>query len=202
MRLVNSTILITSLFWICFSAQARVFVSEEINLQPSPKGFSVCYDHTCKTVQQVSISPQQWSMVTSPFNSTANSAKKERQKIGEAIAKMENLVGKLTNTFHDKAYNLPGLFADGKQMDCIDESTNSTTYLTMFASSKKLKYHTVENPITRGFFIFGWPHTTAVIRDLTSQENWAVDSWFYDNGQKPAIVPMAQWKKGWDLREQ
>ena len=50
--------------------------------------------------------------------------------------------------------------ASDLQMDCIDESTNSTTYLRILAGAGLLRWHRVEARVTRGFFIFGWPHTT------------------------------------------
>ncbi len=183
---------------LCEIAQARTFVSDKVNLAPSPVDFSVCYDHTCKTVQQVSITPKQWQTVNQTFHPPAKTAEQERQQIAGAIALMEQLVGRLTGTHNDKGSNLAGLSANGHQMDCIDESTNTTTYLTMLSQANKLKWHRVEDPVTRGFFIFGWPHTTAVIYAPSTKKLWAVDSWFYDNGAKPAIVPMNLWKDGWD----
>jgi len=183
---------------LCEIAQARTFVSDAVNLNPSPEDFSVCYDHTCKTVQQISITPKQWQTVKQTFNPPAKTAELERQQIARAIALMEPLVGPLTGTLNDKGYNLAGLSTSGRQMDCIDESTNTTTYLTMLSQANKLKWHRVEDPVTRGFFIFGWPHTTAVIYASSTKKHWAVDSWFYDNGKKPAIVPMNLWKDGWE----
>ncbi len=183
------------------AAQARTFVSDKVNLEPSPADFSVCYDHSCTTVQQVSITSKQWDRVNQIFTPSAKSAEQERQQIAEAIALMEQLVGVLTGTSNDKGYNLEGLLSGSRQMDCIDESTNTTTYLTMLYKNGTLKWHTVEDPMTRGFFIFGWPHTTAVIHTPKQETSWAVDSWFYDNGKKPAIIPISQWKNGWDPYE-
>jgi hypothetical protein len=83
-------------------------------------------------------------------------------------------------------------------MDCIDESINTTTYLRMLEREQLLRWHTVEDRATRGWFIRGWPHTTAVIRDRKTGELYAVDSWFEDNGEPPHIVPLDKWKGGWD----
>ncbi len=52
-------------------------------------------------------------------------------------------------------------------MDCIDESINTTLYLTMFQKFGLLREHQVEDRATRGWFIGGWPHTTAVISEIT-----------------------------------
>jgi hypothetical protein len=81
-------------------------------------------------------------------------------------------------------------------MDCIDESTNTTTYLKIFQRADLLRWNEVVEPATRGWFLFGWPHTTAVIRDKTTNDLYAVDSWFLDNGLPATVVPLAIWKEG------
>ena len=110
---------------------------------------------------------------------------------------MEKIIGKKTNTTDDRGGNLEGVFAESNQMDCIDESSNSTTYLALMQRDNLLKWHTVQPTKTRGFFIFGMPHTTAVIKENQTGEKWAVDSWFYDNGVEPVIIPISQWSDGW-----
>jgi len=177
--------------------QAQVYVSHEINPNPTIDSFSICYGHSCETIKQISLTKSQWSEVTSIFSPQAKSAQAERALIAKAIAKMEDIVGIIAGTSHDLAFNYKGLFSDEHQMDCIDESTNSTNYLIMMQNQGLLKWHTVENTKTRGYLIFGWPHTTAVIKD-TQQQDWAVDSWFYDNGIEPAILTIEKWQSGWE----
>ncbi len=63
-------------------------------------------------------------------------------------------------------------------MNCIDESTNTTTYLRLFVQGGLMRWHTVEDRATRGWFLFGLPHTTAVMRERASKLRYAVDSWF------------------------
>jgi hypothetical protein len=50
---------------------------------------------------------------------------------------------------------------------------------------------------TRNFFFTGWPHSTAVIHEQISGNRYAVDSWFYDNGEPATIVPFDVWKSGY-----
>ena len=57
-----------------------------------------------------------------------------------------------------------------------------------------MQLHEIEDMRTRNFFFTGWPHSTAVIRDIKTKERFAVDSWFYDNGYAATIVPFAVWK--------
>ncbi len=165
---------------------------------PSPDHFEVCYNHTCKEIAQLSVTPNQWQQVRDLFQPPARSAAQEREQIAAAVARMEVLVGKKIDTSNEKGGNLQGLSTGGNQFDCIDESTNTTTYLTMMEQDGLLRWHKVEERKTRNlFFIGGWPHTTAVISEKESGKRWAVDSWFYDNGVPPAVLPIEQWSNGW-----
>ena len=166
--------------------------------KPKPKQFSVCFNHSCKETANIGISPADWQRVHALFKQLPKSPKEERKRIGDAVALMEQVVGPITNTSNDKAYNFRGMMAGGNQQDCIDESTNSTTYLTMMEQDGLLRFHKVKSTSTRGWFIMGHPHTTAVIRDNKSGIDYAVDSWFHDNGVKPEIIPLKLWFTGWD----
>lgn len=177
-------------------AAGDTFVRDDILTDPDPAHFSVCHDHGCATVDQLALNEHEWRSIQRLFSRTASSPDQEREFIARAIARFETVVGKHTGTWNDKGGDLKGLGQDG-QMDCIDESTNTTTYLRVLQGAGLLHWHTVEDRATRGWFLFGWPHTTAVIRDTRSGELYAVDSWFEDNGKPPHIVPLKQWKDGW-----
>lgn len=177
--------------------QADTFERCDIITDPAPGRFSVCSEHTCHKITQVSLAPAQWQQVRDQFSPPAESAADERTRIARAIALMETLVGPLAGTANDKGRNFKGVGTEG-QMDCIDESTNTTSYLTMMAQDGLITHHSVEDRVTRGYVIFGWPHTTAVIRDNESGERYAVDSWFLDNGEPPFILPLQVWHDGWE----
>lgn len=165
---------------------------------PEPSLFSVCYQHTCAEIEHITLNAQQWNRVRGFFQPAATSATEERLQIANAIAYLEVEIGKKINTLDDRGGNLEGFTAEGNQLDCIDESTNSTTYMTMMENDGLLRYHLVEKRATRGFLIIGgWPHSTAVISETASGEKWAVDSWFRDNGTVPDIVPLKEWRRGW-----
>ena len=186
----------------CGSAQAAgayapdTFVRSDIVTDPVPGNFSVCHGGTCNFVSPVSLDAEQWGQIAALFASPARDPGEERGRIAEAVARFEVIVGVLTDTADDRAENRHGLDWRG-QMDCIDESTNTTTYLRLLARGGFLRWHRVEARVTRGFFIFGWPHTTAVVSELNGGVKWAVDSWFFENGKPPVIVPLDLWKSGW-----
>ena len=172
------------------------FVRSDIVTEPAPENFSVCHGGTCALVTQTSLDAARWAQITAVFETAAGDAGEERGRIAQAIARFETIVGVITDTSDDRAENQRGANWQS-QMDCIDESTNSTTYLRILARAGLLRWHRVEARVTRGFFIFGWPHTTAVVSELAGGAKWAVDSWFHENGRPPEIVPLDLWKTGW-----
>jgi len=185
--------------WLLTSSlsYAEFFVRDDIITNPDRERFSVCYNHSCDTVVTQSLSVAEWSRIQSLFDPPAGSPETERLKIALAVAHMEKLVGVLTGTDRDKGKNLQGLFSDG-QMDCIDESTNTTSYLRMMEAANLIHWHSIEDRQSRYPSLLSWPHTTAVIKEKQSGMLYAVDSWFYENGRQPVIMPLSEWKVGWE----
>ena len=183
------------LFFISSNAHADIFVHDDLNIAPIPEKFNICHSGTCEQLADVSLDQKQWQVIKDSFINN-QTAEDERRSIQLAIAKMELIVGKLTDTYNDKGKNE----SDDQlnhYMDCIDESTNTTLYMTMMQKSGLIKHHTVEDRGNRGFFFNGWPHTTAVIKETRTKNLYAVDSWFLDNGQQPFIIPLKEWFDGW-----
>ena len=173
---------------------------DDIITNPTYQHFSVCYEHTCQQVVTLSLSQAEWRDITAALSVPLATAGEERAAIATTVSNMEAAVGLRTGTDRDRGGNLAGFGLPG-QMDCIDESTNTTTYLGMLADSGLLKHHTTMDRSTRFGLFAGAPHTTAVIRDAATGRRFAVDSWFFDNGQPPVIVDIQAWKSGWDPGE-
>lgn len=171
---------------------AFIFASSPVNAQ----SFSVCFEHGCASSVAVTLGTFDWQKIRELF-AHAENAESERAQIAKAIALLETIAAEKIGAA-DRGGT--GLVYTG-QMDCIDESINTTTYLTLFMHTALLRWHRVEKPATRGWLLFGWPHTTAVMSEPETQQHFAVDSWFYDNGTAPVIVPLEEWKKGWKPRE-
>lgn len=165
---------------------------------PTPRGFSICRAYGCNQVEHLSFTNQEWRTILALFDPPPADADAERQRVARAIARLEQLVGERTGTHRDLGGTFPGAFQEG-QMDCVDEASNTTAYLTMFHAAGVLRFHQVEIPAWRGFVLVGgWPHTAAVIRESASGELFVVDSWFHNNGLPPEIVPLQAWQEGWN----
>lgn len=194
-------ILALGLLFLCSSSSADVFVRDDIISDPAPGLITLCHGNGCISLAQVSLGPEQWQELRDVFQPLARNAEEERERLRRAIALMEKFTGAAIGTWRDKG----GTFNGGEgQMDCIDESINTSLYLTMFQKYGLMRLHRVEDRETRGWFLAGWPHTTAVIGEVASSPGaesgrlWAVDSWFLDNGEPPFILPLATWKSGWE----
>lgn len=189
------------MFVLCVSARADVFVRDDIITDPMPGHFTVCHGNGCLDLGYVSLTTEQWQEIRQQFLPLALNAAEERERLRKAIALMEKFVGNPTGTWRDKG----GTFNGGEgQMDCIDESINTSLYLLMFQKFGLMRLHSVEDRATRGWFLGGWPHTTAVVSEVVDMPTegggrlWAVDSWFLDNGFPPYILPLETWKASWE----
>jgi hypothetical protein len=181
---------------IFFSLKAQAALSDISRIfhqTPSLNQFEVCQGGGCAQINQLSISALEWESVVQLFKIKAANSAEERLQIGQAIGLFEQIVGAKNGTLGDRAGTFDNSDYKG-QLDCNDEAINTTTYMRLLKANGLMPLHEIEDTRTRNFFFTGWPHTTAVIRDVKTGERFAVDSWFYDNGHAATIVPFATWK--------
>ncbi|MBE0627136.1 MAG: hypothetical protein IH606_20240 [Burkholderiales bacterium] len=180
---------------MALACQADVFVRDDIIVDPDPAQFNICHGNGCDGLVWVKLGAEQWQRVREVFATPADTPAGEREQIRTAVALLETTVGAMTGTASDRGGNLAGFGLPG-QMDCIDESTNTTTYLRMLQKYGLLRWHQVAERATR-WSLLTWPHTTAVIEERAGLAPWAVDSWFLDNGEPPFVLPLRTWRDGW-----
>lgn len=165
-----------------------------------PKGNTVyvCHAYGCKMQTRFRFTDEDVAALAELMQKTrtADTPHEERRAVAHAIGWMERRTGGLIGTKDDR----PGMdFAaagDPTQQDCVDEATNTTSYLLVLAHNKLLRHHTVGTPfakenLLRG--VAGWPHWTAVLSETPTGQKWAVDSWIFANGENPAIVEVDKW---------
>ncbi|MBU3694596.1 MAG: hypothetical protein FGM40_07185 [Rhodocyclaceae bacterium] len=145
---------------------------------------------------EVSLSEEEWDEVRKLFGlAEPQDAAAERELISQAIALMERLVGPKTGTEADRAGTYGNADFPG-QLDCNDETANTSSYLRMMIADGLLRFHRVLDTTTRGWLALD-PHSAAVIEDTASGARYAVDAWFYDNGAPAQVIPLAVWHAGW-----
>jgi len=158
--------------------------------------FVQCYDFGCKTTQELHFSVANWDEIKALFTPASVDSAAEKQAIRRAVATMERISGELSGTFRDKGGNYPGSDIV-RQMDCIDESTNTIQYLYALEELNLLKWHRVD-PKQRRIVWFA-THWTATITELDNEQRFVVDSWYRDNGELPYIQPLADWERKRDF---
>ena len=165
---------------------------------PVPHSFQHCHGHGCRFKTDITFTTQDWSDIDALFSPSPANAVAERQIIKHAIALFEQRVGQRAGTAKDK----PGTtkMIQRHQLDCVDESTNTTVYLILLKQKGLLRMHEIAAPDVRlPIFHSGfWPHQSAVITDRNSGQAYVVDSWFHANGVAPEIIPLDTWKDGWN----
>lgn len=162
----------------------------------APGRFFNCRGYNCRIVDEIALTPRQWKPVETLF-SGLSTPEEERAAVAAAVGKLEQAAGAQNGTADDVA----GTYAKlgDTQQDCVDESTNTTIYLTLLAQKKLLRFHDVRMPATRWPFYAGHfgPHRTAVLAERETGERYAVDSWFHGNGRPAEIAPLEKWVHGW-----
>ena len=174
---------------ILCAAVSSVKADEPVAIDSLP----VCLNFSCKTKQVIALSEEEWDSVANWLRPAAASAADERENIKRAIGWMEVIVGRHTPSHRDVAGDLknPGAHFPG-QLDCIDESLNTTTYLTLFEENNLLRYHTVvERAYRRAIFDQHW---AGQIEEIEDGERWVVDSWFQHNGYLPYLQRAKEWE--------
>lgn len=161
----------------------------------SPR-YDVCYDFTCSTSETVTLTVRQWATVVEIFRPPAASAKEERRRIQQAVGRMEQLSGFHTPTHRDLPRNYTGeddeLAGLPGQMDCIDESINTSTYLELFENHRLLTHHrALPRAYRRALFNQHW---AGQVEELATGERYVFDSWFLENGREPYVVHADDWK--------
>jgi hypothetical protein len=165
---------------------------------PSAQLVVICHDFGCRQRTPVELGAGDIATLTSLLARGRASAEAERRAIAAAEAWFDRRVGPAAGTTHRvaRATGLGGRSAVG-QMDCIDTSRNSTSLLLVLEQLHLLHHHKVEGVEARGMLIDGLgPHATAVVTDIHTGKQWAVDSWTHKYGEKPDIMPLDVWKKG------
>ncbi|MBD3610054.1 MAG: hypothetical protein HUJ30_05845 [Gammaproteobacteria bacterium] len=131
------------------------------------------------------------SKIAALFSSVKSPAE-ERQQLRLAIAEFELLAAQYTPTGNDVGENYREGMKETGQQDCIDESLNTSTYISYMLEQGWLKWHKLEERAFRAPWLFD-QHWSAQISQINTGTRYVVDSWFFDNGQPAVIQTLADW---------
>ena len=183
-----------------FGSASKHFAMFKV-VEPKGNTVYVCHAYGCQMRTRFHFTDQdiaELAAIMKKWRTSTDTAEEERRGVAYAIGWIETRVGDVPEigTKDDR----PGMdFAgsgDPTQQDCVDESTNTTSYMTVLQFNGLLRHHTVGVPFAKENYlrgIAGWTHWTAVLIENANQQHWAVDSWIYANGENPAVVKVDEW---------
>src|SRR5262245_20600236 len=159
---------------------------------PQGDTVTVCHAYGCKaqtpvTFTQADVAELFMVMTTIPRD---DSPREERRAIANAIGWMERRVAPAVGTASDRpSMDFRGS-GDRSQQDCVDEATNTTSYLLVLDRHGLIRHHAVERPFAKDDF-GKWTHWAALIREKQRDELFAVDSSASVNGENPTVQSAA-----------
>lgn len=166
--------------------------------QPSPNIVHVCHAYGCQKKTRFRFTEADLAEIAALMKKTrtADTPHEERRAVAYAIGWIERRVGEAIGTKSDRAGMDFAASGDPTQQDCVDESTNTTSYLLVLQANGLLRHHTVGRPFAKDQLwrgVAGWTHWTAVLEEKAGGQKWAIDSWIYENGENPAVVEVEHW---------
>ena len=170
---------------------------------PHGNKVTVCHAYSCKQQTAYTFSREDIAEIAVVMNKVkrADTPFEERRAAAYAIGHIEAKVGAKLG-INDRAGMQFTAANNPTQQDCVDEATNTTSYLLVLQTNGLLKHHTVEGTmykqnLARGLATLNpvkyWPHFAAVLKEKESGQKYAVDSWSGPNGENPAVVKVEDW---------
>lgn len=176
------------------------------------EALTVCYNYGCLSEDEVLYSEAQLQAVGDLLGD-AQSAVHERALLGVAIGWMLGWAGRQTPIAADRGGNMADDGVYGR-MDCIDHATTTTRLLRLLERRGALHFHRVLAPVRRARLLI-FEHHAAQVAELppaggtngadgaeggshsgAEEARYAVDSWFFDNGQPAVVLPLDRWLAG------
>ena len=176
---------------VCFLTATLCLLPGWTRASPIYHDIRICHGFGCNIESTISLSTTEWRSVSGWFKTKAPNPSTERDHIRQAIGWMEVLVGRHGPGRKDRALDLQHVAYRTGQMDCIDESINTTTYLKLFEKQSLLRWHRVVERIQRRALLDA--HWASQIEEIQTGDRYVIDSWFQDNGLLPNVQRAEDW---------
>lgn len=175
---------------------ARTWFRDQGYVAPLGGRIIACHGYGCTRRMEIVIDSAWFNRVRTVMRSGHASPAAEREALRDAVSiYTAHLAGQFGGR-PDEPGSPPSLSGTNGQMDCLDETANTTSLLLLLEEQGLLVHHEVERPQSRGIFLDGrYPHFTAVIVDVRENVEWAVDPWRKAPGKSPDLLPLDKWQK-------
>ena len=176
---------------VFFLTTALYLLPGWVRANPTYHDIPICHGFGCNFESIISLSDAEWRSVAGWLKAYAPDPNTERDHIRQAIGWMEVLVGRHGPGREDRALDLKYVAFRTGQMDCVDESINTTTYLKLFEKNNLLRWHRVVERIQRRALFDA--HWAGQIEEIQTGDRFVIDSWFQDNGLLPNVQKTEDW---------
>ena len=173
---------------------ASPLVPDYVIAQDGSVTLRICFNWSCANRQNLTFTADDMTLLKQRMAICSGSGIYERlQQVRIGIWQMEQLAQKYQPLLaNDLSINDFEADVEGR-MDCIDNSSNTTTYLHILHDIGELAGWTVSTPSVRNIVQVHW---TAVIIDIKDGSSWSVDSWYRPNSHLPMVMPLQNWIEG------
>ena len=175
---------------------AHSWFGEQGYVAPAGTRIVACHGYGCVHRTAVTVDGAVIGQAGSLLRTGRSSPEAERRAVREIVRIYNIYLARQIGGEPDVPGSPPQMSRMLGQMDCVDETANTTSLLIVLEDRGLLLHHKVMRPRSRGLFIDGrYPHTTAVIAERRSGREWAVDPWKKALGQRPDILPLELWQQ-------
>lgn len=203
--IANSLMSVLAALTLCACAENAnhintVYLDRFATRDPTLAQFTVCHGFNCAERSDATLTIRQWQQVAGVFRPRAKTALAERRQVAQAVALIERLVGPQTGTAapqwtHRDMLIYPN-FGDTTQLDCVDESVNTWTYMTLLERGKLLHFHRVADLANAGGVTDPFMRNTAVLQEING-DYYAIDASLVGGGEPPVVMKLATWINKW-----
>ncbi|KAF0222135.1 MAG: hypothetical protein FD176_2897 [Rhodospirillaceae bacterium] len=174
-------------------AMTIITANADISGDPLTATMIVCAGTACSHQDPIILSDGEAGLLRALFAGTDDAAA-ERQRIGQAIAQMENFTGGRNGTWADAPGNRHVDWDEPDQLDCVSEAVNTHNTLDRLIGAGLVVHHRLGGLVTRYTLLL--QHVAVTIIDDQGLE-FVVDSWVGANGEPPDILPYDEWRLQW-----
>ena len=175
---------------------AKAWFKQQDYVLPSANRIVACHGYGCTRRLAVLVDGAWLEQAGAALEAGRGSPAAERRALREVVGRYTAYLSRSIGGRPDAPRSPPQLAGLRGQMDCLDETANTTSLLLVLEENGLLVHHRVHDPESRGFFLDGrYPHFTATVAEKKSGMRWAVDPWSKAPGQRPDILPLAQWRQ-------
>lgn len=176
-------------------ADPETYLSDRDIVPPTIEKLTVCAGDTCEVRRDVALTEADRRQLRAFFEGQVNGPAGEREQLKTAIAWLEHRTG--VDTKRPPVEKLNGRKlkeAFWNYHSCIDDTSNTTTFLITLQKLGVMRQHEVAGPAYRGLVFDGKvPHFTAVIREKSTGVKYSVDTWLYTTGEPVIVKTLSDW---------